>query len=163
MKVIPLTQGQATIVDNEDYERVMKYKWHLQSNRRHNYATRMDGKKKVYLHRFILDAPRGLEVDHKNHNGLDNRRENLRLCTHPDNLRNRGATQSNTSGYKGVTFIKRHWQLQKPWSAHIMVNGKNLYLGYFATREDAAQAYDHAVKVYHGQFAVYNFLDTKGG
>jgi len=105
------------------------------------------------MHRVILDAPMNMLVDHINGNGLDNRRENLRICTNTENLRNRGKDRDNTSGYKGVVIKKG----EKKFRAQIRVNQKTIHLGSFSTPEEAARAYDDAAREYFGEFAWTNF------
>lgn len=150
---IPLTQGKFAIVDKQDFELVNQYKWHLFGK---GYAARdekINGKKKkVSMHRLILQPPKGMETDHINQNILDNRRKNLRICTHQQNC-------SNHKGYKkikGVGKIKDRF-LKKPYYASIMVFYKRIHLGYFATRKKAGRAYDKAAIKYFGDFARLNF------
>ena len=113
MKKITLTQGKETIVDDDDYEILMEHKWYAHKSSRKKdkfYAERMapvdsNGKQKIiHIHRVIINAPKGMQVDHINGNPLDNRRENLRICTNQQNGMNRGKPKDNTSGYKGVTY-----------------------------------------------------------
>lgn len=104
------------------------------------------------LHRIIVNAPRGMCVDHINGNTLDNRRSNLRICTRHENTMNQRVRKNNTSGKKGVRFIKG----QAQWSARISVKGKRLHLGYFASAEEAGAAYDQAALIHYGPFAHLN-------
>lgn len=108
------------------------------------------------MHRFILDAPHGMEVDHKNGDGLDCRRENMRLATRKQNAFNRKRPSVNTSGFKGVTLVKPTGK----WLAQIEVGGKNMHLGTYESKIEAARAYDKAAIKYHGEFARLNFENS---
>ena len=108
----------------------------------------------VLLHRMIAAAPEGMEVDHINGDGLDNRRENLRVCTHHENMRARHRAWGS-SDYKGVSW---HKQIQK-WRAFIGSNGRILHLGCFTDEKEAARAYNEAALKYFGEFAVLNEVD----
>ena len=150
-KTIELTQGKVALVDDEDYERINAYKWYYCKG----YAVRKFGsppRKFVYMHRVILDTPDGLETDHVNGDGVDNRKANLRACTRSENQRNLGRTISNTSGFKGVTKSKGSTK----WIASIKHFGQQIYLGRFTTPEAAARAYDEAALKLHGEFARTN-------
>lgn len=159
MKKIPLTQGKFALVDDGDFERVSAFKWCFCNG----YATRKqhiryDGKKRirkmVYMHRFIMETQDGLETDHRNRDKLDNRKENLRICTRNENGRNRTARgENNKSGYKGVSWSNPN----RKWRVYIKVNNNNMYLGYFNDIIEAAKAYDIAAKKYHGDYANMNF------
>jgi len=105
------------------------------------------------MHRIIIEVPVGLFVDHINHNGLDNRKANLRLATPADNARYARYPKINTSSrYRGVWYIKQ----RKKWRATIVVNRKRKQIGYFKHEIDAARAYDKAAKLYYGDFAILN-------
>lgn len=154
-KTIPLTQGQAAIVDDDIYESLSRFNWYAYFDRKTYYARRhspITGKI-IQMHREIMGASDGTIIDHLNGNGLDNRRENLRFCTQSENQRNRGADVDNTSGYKGVTWHK----VKKKWMAQIKVNKKNTYLGLYSDPAEAARAYDAAAIELHGEFACLNF------
>ena len=107
------------------------------------------------MHRLILNAPKGLVVDHINGNGLDNRKANLRLCTPAQNACNVRPRPGETSKYKGVAFIKR----ERRWQVRISFRNKRKWIGYFDTEIDAARAYDQAARRLHKEFASLNFPD----
>jgi len=161
MKTIKITQGLETIVDDDDYEELSKHKWCI-LGKDETYVCRMEstnGKRyKVLLHRAIMKAPKGLQVDHINRNVLDNRKCNLRLCSYSGNSSNRGIMPRNKSGYIGVSLIK----LKTPkWQSCVRYNKKNYYLGLFKSKEEAAKARDKKVLELHGEFASLNFINVK--
>ena len=158
MKQIPLTQGKFAIVDDEDFERVNQFKWYAHKNCNTYYADRSvnDNLSSVSMHRFILDTPTDMQTDHINGDGLDNRRANLRICTHAENQRNRSRQSINTVGFKGV-YPDRAGRVR----ALIMRDGKQIYLGSFLDPISAAHAYDSAAQKYHGDFAQLNFTEGK--
>jgi hypothetical protein len=157
--------GKLTIlVDDEDYEKAMKYKWSATYDGCNYYFIhklydsnwKCIGYKK--LHRYLLDVsdPK-IEVDHINGNTLDNRRSsNLRICVHKNNGKNRSRSKNNTSGYKGVIWRKDN----KKWRASITSNGKKYSLGNFIDKKDAARAYNEAAKQLHGEYAQLNKVDN---
>ena len=150
MKEIKLTQGKVALVDDEDYEYLNQFKWSFYKSRKTYYANRIKTiKGKGYgmtMHRVIMNTPSNMEVDHIDHNGLNNQKHNLRNCTFTQNRKNK--TASGKSKYLGVGFAGKQIQ------AHIL----NLYLGSFKTEEDAARAYDNAARKYHGEFANLNII-----
>ena len=155
-KRIKLSCGKWAIVDAADYEQLSEYRWCALEKGRSWYAKTLNRNGTILsMHRLILNAPKGLFVDHINHNGLDNRRENLRLCTRLQNSRNRLPSRGGTSKYKGVTRSKR----RKKFMAEIRVNQKKQYLGYFDSEIEAAKAYDKKAKELFGEFAYLNFPD----
>jgi len=155
---IPLSQGKFAIVDPDDYPGLSKCRWYAARNKGTFYAvtgwwSKSDKKNiKIKMHRAIIDVPEGFVVDHINHNGLDNRKANLRLATFAQNARNSRRRQ-NCSGYKGVCFTKNRGK----YRAVIWHNNKRIHLGYFNSPHQAAKAYDTAAKKYHKDFAVLNF------
>lgn len=153
-KEIPLTQGKITIVDAEDYEWLNQWKWYAYRHRNTYYAMRNDCKSKKMMHREIMKPPEDKEPDHINNNGLDNRRENLRICSRSQNQANRNKQYNNTSGYKGVSWHK--WK--RKWQALIGINNKWKHLGYYLTKQQAALAYNNAALEYFGEFARLNNL-----
>lgn len=112
----------------------------------HNYS------QPIYLHRLITNQSSEMVVDHINGDKTDNRKSNLRLCLHADNMRNMKKSSSNTSGYKGVYWDKR----KSKWCARVMVNYKHKHLGYFSLIDEAARAYNAAAIKYHGEFTRLN-------
>lgn len=156
---MPLTQGKVALVDDEDYKWLSVFKWYPITNKAGNtYAwtgvKQLDGKWKTKrMHRMILEAPDGVQVDHVNHEGLDNRRANIRLCTASQNLCNRRKIKDTTSIYKGVYWCPRN----KKWRAQIYRHG-TVHLGMFTHQEDAAEAYNKAALSYYGAFAHLNAL-----
>jgi hypothetical protein len=155
---IPLTQGQFTLVDTEDYDRVMRYKWQAMRHRSTYYAMRsirINGKKAaVMMHRFILNITDPfVKVDHEDLDGLNNTRVNIRAATVSGNNCNKDKQRNNTSGYKGVCWHKKH----QKWYAAIRKDNKCIFLGLYTDIIEAAKAYDVAALRYHGKFARLNF------
>lgn len=150
MKEIQLTQGKVAIVDDEDYELVSKSKWYYLNNRV-GYAQKcekVDGKwVSLLMHRFIMNAPSIMQIDHINHNGLDNRRSNLRLCTKEENHLNLKLYKNSTTGIKGVHIDKTKYRAQ------IFKNGRKINIGNFDTIEEATQAYSDKAHELFGEFA----------
>lgn len=156
MKQILLTRGLVAIVDDQDYQRLSRFKWYAACFQGTFYAVHKDRKDPgaILIHRLVLYAPRGMEVDHRNGDTLDNRRQNLRLATHAQNLRNRGLVRTNTNGYKGIRFCKQ----TRRWHAQIMFKGKYYHLGCFDTPELAAKEYNRAAKLLFREFARLNVI-----
>lgn len=145
MKAIPLTQGFEALVDDDDYPILAEHKWTTLTRR---YAYRMVDRRSLLMHRVLLNVPPDMEVDHINGDGFDNRRANLRIVSHAQNMRN-----IHKSRYKGIRFSKQ----RNRWYAQITVNYKNIYLGTFQSDIAAALAYDVAARQYFGEFALLNF------
>jgi hypothetical protein len=156
MKLIPLTKGIYALVDDEDYDKVSQLSWKYTGGyAAHNYQS--NGVQHVtYMHRLIMGAKKGQFVDHINHDPLDNRRTNLRLCTHSQNHMNRTKLLGKSSRYKGVTWNK---QVGK-WKASIQAEGKYRFIGYFMNELHAALAYDMWAKPTYGEFANLNFTSV---
>jgi hypothetical protein len=148
MKYIELTQGKRAMVDDEDFEVLNKYKWYVEKKRGGQvyYAGRSNGVGNDYMHRVIKNVPNGMFTDHVNGNGLDNRKENLCICTNAENLRNRTRLpENNTSGTLGVTWVKTN----NKWRAQAMRNYKNVHLGYFSDKKEAIECRMNFIKKEH--------------
>lgn len=147
-------KGVYAIVDLEDYERISGIPWNVMRTRGLSYAASNSPSYRGLMHRLILNAPRHLLVDHRNGNGLDNRKKNLRLTTQSRNLGNSVKRNLPISGYRGV---QRAHQKGEFWDAIIRVDGKRrVYLGTFSDPKKASEAYIEAHRKLHGEFSVYN-------
>lgn len=151
---VPLSKGYVATIDAEDADLVLQYRWSAAEIGRTVYAQRSvkraDGRWTTQkMHQLLTGFAR---TDHRDGNGLNNRRENLREATQRQNMCNQ-RRQSPTSGYKGVTWYKS----RSKWRAFIVAHGTNHHIGYFATAEDAARAYDVVAREQHGEFATLNF------
>ena len=161
MKVIPLTRGKYTIVDDEDYNRLLKHKWAwipaTDSKCGAGYAARKGNvrcgePRTVHMHREILHAPDGVSIDHINLNSLDNRKANLRYADVQKNAFNRGKPMMKcTSVYKGV-FKRGNPKSRPGWTARIKFNGRHVELGVFKSEEMAAGAYNFASRIFFGRY-----------
>jgi hypothetical protein len=161
VSVITLPNGYVATVDDADFEALSSLPWYAHESKGRVYArrsgVRVDGKQAtILLHRELMNPAPGQQVDHVNHDTLDNRRCNLRVSTNQQNKRN-SLPQGGTSAFKGVSWHKRHRQ----WYAHIGVGGrKTRYLGHFSDEESAARAYDAAALELFGEFACLNFPEA---
>jgi hypothetical protein len=151
---IPLTQGAEAIIDDADYPLVRPHSWHLQARPNKRYAATAwnEGGRKVHvaMHRLLLDPPPGAVVVHLNGDGLDNRRANLRLSASSGAV---GAPVWGASRFRGVSWH----QTRRAWRSELQVDGKRLFLGCFASEEEAAYAYDRAASQHLGDRAALNF------
>lgn len=143
------------LVSDEDYDELSKYNWQCNYGKWGTRAYARVKGKYLAMHRFIMKAKIGQYVDHKNHNTMDNQRQNLRFCTTQQNAMNRLRAVTNKSGYKGVSFVKNY---DKCWLAQIKINGKVKNLGRFFDKVEAAKCYDLAAKENYGEFALTNFV-----
>jgi hypothetical protein len=161
VREIKLTQGYTAKVSDKDYARVNALKWHAVVMYRNDgsikavYAVHtapvISGKQKqFFMHRFIR-ATDSRFIDHKDHDGLNNQRGNLRNANRAQNFHNARTSVKNTSGFKGVSPVKG--KISKPWRADIAFGGKQYFLGYFVTAKEAAQVHDKAARKYHKSFA----------
>lgn len=154
MKYIPLTNSDSKIIVDDDlYDVISAHNWYLNGA---GYAGTSIGGKDVFLHRFIMGGEKGMEVDHINGNRFDCRRENMRFCTHSQNIANDGPRTNNKLGIKGVDWREPN----KKFRATIRVNYKKIHLGLFDTAKEAAIAYNEASKKYYGEFAYQNNLES---
>lgn len=156
MKVILLNKGYTCLVDDSDYEYLNKFKWSVVKYKNGTYAVRCiwNNKKTVLIlmHRQILNVTnRKILVDHKDHNGLNNQKNNIRLCTNSQNQKNK--KPRGTSMYLGVSYSN----IRMKWVAQININGKQKGLGRFDCEIDAAKKYDEYALLYHKEFANLNF------
>ena len=164
---IQLTQNKATMVDDADYEWLSKNGWYARNTRGLFYAQRTlrtaDGKRhQVLMHREIWkhhhgSIPKGMEIDHINGNPLDNRLENLRLCTHAQNMANERKKAPHSSKYRGVNFNKYKGR----WEAKIQSNSKPIHIGTFISETEAAKAYDTMAQELFGNLAQLNLGGKK--
>jgi len=162
-KAIQLSRGKVALVDDADFEWLNIWKWTYQDAGKYiGYASRnvyQDGKyiEHIYMHRIILNPPSGMETDHINGNGLDNRRCNLRICTTSQNLANSRKRKGTTSQYKGVSWSQKN----QCWIAAITVHGQHEYLGCFDSEEEAAIAYNYAARKLYDDYALLNSVPNR--
>jgi len=179
MKRIKLTQGKFTLVDDSDYEWLNQWKWCTRkaSNQEIYYATRAEYRVNhngikvkagtIIMHRLIMGLVKGdgMAVDHKDHDGLNNQRHNLRVCTYSQNSMNRRSQANSSSRFLGVMLnncvVRRYSKKTKEikeytyqsWKSYISINGKDKYLGQFKTELEAAIIYNITARKYFGEFA----------
>lgn len=158
MKTIQLQRGLVAIVDDEDFKMVSEFKWWAGGHKKrlysHGYYRKSyNSRLTQYMHRLVMKAPRGMDVDHINHNTLDNRKSNLRLATRSQTNQNRIGTKR----YKGVYFDRD--RKGKRWRANIKIFKRVKYLGRYATAAEAATAYNKAAIKEFGEFAYLNKVD----
>ena len=158
MKEIKLTQGKVALVDDSDFEWLNRSNWYFNNGYavRNRWNSTTEKQETMRMHRFILKPSNGFEVDHINHNGLDNQRSNIRIVTSRQNQMNSLIRKDNNSGCKGVSWYKS----QNKWRACIMLKGKQKFLGYYSTIKEAATAYNQASVTYYGNFGFRNDLSV---
>lgn len=171
MKEIQLTHGKVALVDDDMFDYLNQWKWFAIKHRNTYYAARgkyNEGKREhISIHRVVMNciANDGKIVDHKDGNGLNNQKENLRICTSSDNSRNSKKHKKCSSKFKGVRIFREKYIRKRDntlaiygvrWLASISTDNGRIHLGSFKTEEDAALAYNKAAIKYHGEFANLN-------
>lgn len=146
---IPLSEGLFAFVDEDDAEKVSLYKWRATKRGHTYYAYAAINRKTLFMHRFLLLEPSQF-IDHKDGNGLNNIRSNIRICTHAENMRNTRKRINTASKYKGLSFSNNKWRVS------IEQNGERLFLGSFDDELAAAYQYDRAARLLFGKFAKTN-------
>jgi len=152
LNIIKLTRNTVAVVDDEDFARLSSKTWCCSSG---GYATRKNGNKTEYMHKTVVGETI-LSVDHINGDKLDNRKQNLRICSHSENTKNRSKSVNKSSKYKGVNFDSKSGK----WRARIKVEYKETHLGFFVEEKQAAMAYDKAALQYFGKYAKLNFKES---
>ena len=156
-----LKPQRVALVDDDDYEMLMRWNWTFVQEKSTAYAMRIqviNGRKaSLKMHRLIMNPDAGLVIDHKDHNGLNNQKENLRICTPSQNCMNARVSKGSRSKYKGVNFCT----FTNKWVATICKNKKRLTIGRYKIEEEAARAYDAKAIELHGEFANLNFHQPK--
>lgn len=158
MKLIKLGSGGKTMVDDEDYENLKDSKWYVAHNGyvvKGIYNKMTQKTRSQFMHRVIMNTPNGMFTDHINHNKLDNRKCNLRICTRSGNQMNRKVSKNNKSGHKGVSWNK--WA--RKWRAQISKNGKTYLGGYYDDVKEASKVYQQKAKELFGEFNYYEWKE----
>lgn len=151
MKYIPVSRGKwRTAVDDDMYDVLSKSRWHNKKG----YVCRVVRNEKgrwtiQYMHRIILQTPKGMETDHIDRDKMNNQRANLRAVTGTQNKWNRGMMRSNKSGFRGVCFAKDTGK----WQAAIRINSKQVYLGQYTSPQEASRVYEEKAREVRGQYA----------
>jgi hypothetical protein len=154
---IPLTRGLVAVLDSDDLALAISYTWCAVRGRNTYYAqTRLSGGKTIFMHRMLVDASKCQEVDHRDGDGLNNRRTNLRVCTPAQNRHNTQGREDSSSCYKGVSWNKN----ARRWHAQIKHGSSRLHLGYYVDEWAAALAYNTAALRFFGEYA---WLNQEGG
>lgn len=158
MLAILLTKGMEALVDDVDFDYLNQWTWHSVDGRSTFYAGRTENKTKIYMH-IIVARRAGLigQIDHKDRNGLNNQRLNLRQATQSQNNMNHGLQSNNTTGFKGVSFCMR----KQAYKAYIKRQRSYIFLGYFRDPTEAAKTYDRVAIQMFGEFAALNFPEKK--
>lgn len=164
MSELRLTTGEIALVDDEDLPRLIGRRWYAVRDEHTTYAQARFGERGqstlISLHHAVMQVASSTRLDHRNLDGLDCQKQNLRLTTPTTNSQNRRKFAGTLHPFKGVT---RYGFPHRPWRAAITVNKKRMHLGYFASIEEAAHAYDQAAREHFGEFARCNFGSEEGG
>lgn len=156
MKQIKLKYSdKSALIDDGDYDYISGFHWKYHNGYAARYVYSHGKRQRIYMHRQIMNTPGGMDTDHKDGNGLNNQRSNLRICTHAENISNQKLQKDSPNKYKGVSLTKSTGR----WRAVITSNRVRKHIGYYETEEEAARAYDNAAKRYFGEFARLNFGD----
>lgn len=149
MASIEIAPGQSVLIDDDQYEEIAAHRWRAQKGKHTHYAAMNGG---VLMHRLIMRATKGDIVDHVNGDGLDNRKENLRLCSNAENMMNARKIAGRSSRFKGVSWNKDRSQ----WYSTIEKDGKRKFLGGYKDEAVAAKQYDNAALRMFGSYAKTN-------
>jgi hypothetical protein len=157
---IAIRGGLVAYISPEDVERVQRYTWRRFQSHGNIYAVAyipedwaLYRRRETFMHRLIMNAKPGQQIDHKDGNGLNNTRDNLRIASHTLNMQNSKSRSGSTSRYKGVS-----WNTQRgKWVAQIRYDGRTRFLGYYTYEDEAARVYDEAALIGHGESARLNF------
>lgn len=150
-KTSPDYRKYKALVDDEDYDRVNKFNWHIDKRESTPYAVAQIKGEKVYMHKLITGFK---QTDHKDGDGLNNQRDNLRNVSKSQNAMNMRPNKNTSSKFKGVSWSKH----ANKWEAYITIYQKRIYLGLYEKEINAAQAYNFAAEKYHGEYAKLNIL-----
>lgn len=155
------TKGEVILADAADEALLKQYTWCVctaikKSGKKLPHAYAPSGKTMVKMHRLLMGNPSGYDIDHIDGNGLNNHRSNLRIATRAQNMQNAGVNSKNTSGYKGVVWVKAKCR----WDVLIRVNGKRIRLGSSSNKDEAARIYNQGALKYHKEFAYLNHIEA---
>lgn len=146
-----VSTGEIFVFDAEDFSKIKDIPWY-RCNRSGDSGNYIGNRYGVCIHRYILNSPKGYEIDHINQNPLDNRKCNLRICTHQQNQFNQGLQKNNTSGVSGVSF----YPARNKYRARIKYCQMDIHLGYYETLKEAVQARNEGIRILFKEYGVYN-------
>lgn len=142
------------LIDDEDFEPLSKWKWYFNGRYAMREGNLAGQSKTIYMHRFIMNTPKGMYTDHIDMNPLNNQKSNLRICTNSQNNFNKIKQKNNTSGYKGIDWVKK----DKVWRIRLNKNKKTVFLAYSKNLTEAVKIYNQAVREHHGTYGRLNEL-----